>query len=73
MKLKSDIIYNRPDNVRLIKSKDNRLYIVCKTEEQVNSLHERFYNTGNILVDYKEEDGEYIIVYEVTDDELVFN
>ena len=70
MKLKDNTVYNHADNLLYIKTQGNQIVIICNDENQMDFVHERFYNTGNQLVDIElwdeGEDQKWIVTYELT-------
>jgi chitinase len=70
MRLKDNTIYNHADNALYIKTQGNQIVIICNNEKQMDFVHERFYNTGNQLVDielWDEGDNQkWIVTYEIT-------
>ena len=70
--LKGDTIYNHADNLVYVKSEGDRIVVICNSEEQIDMVHEKFYNSGNQLVDVEiwdeDEDQKWIVTYQVTDD-----
>jgi len=69
MRLKDNTIYNHADNLLYIKTHGNQIVIICN-EKQLDFVHERFYNTGNQLVDIElwdeGDDQKWIVTYEIT-------
>ena len=78
MKLKSNIVYNQPNNQVMVKTDGNKIVIICNTEEDLDKVHMRFSkrNTNTFLVDYEEwdegEDKKYIVTYEIKKDDRPF-
>ena len=78
MKLKSNIVYNQPNNQVMVKTDGNKIVIICNTEEDLDRVHKRFSkrNTNTFLVDYEEwdegEDKKYIVTYEIKKDDRPF-
>ena len=78
MKLKSNIVYNQPNNQVMVKTDGNKIVIICNTEEDLENVHKRFSkrNTNTFLVDYEEwDEGEvkkYIVTYEIKKDDRPF-
>ena len=74
MKLKSNTVYNQPNNQVMVKTDGNRIVIICNSEEDLDKVHKRFSkrNTNTFLVDYEEwdegEDKKYIVTYEIKKD-----
>jgi chitinase len=69
--MESDTIYNHVDNLIYIKSEGNRIVVICNTKDQMDLVHEKFYNSGNQLVDVEiwddDEEQKWIVTYQVTD------
>ena len=63
--MKQDKIYNRPENQVLVKSQDNKLYIVCHKEKQMQQVIDRMTTDNCKLTDYEEWDGQYLMPVEV--------
>lgn len=70
MKLKDNVVYNHVDNSLYLKTNGNQIVIICNDEKQMDFVHERFYGTGNQLVDVElcEDDDikKWVVTYEVT-------
>jgi len=77
--LKSDVVYNHWENLVYVKTDGDMIYVICDTKKQVDTVNERFYGTGNILVEYeeleKDDRTKYIVTYKVPVDgeEIVYN
>jgi len=69
--MRSDTIYNHANNLLYISTRGNKIVVICNTEDQMDFVHQRFYKTGNQLVDVEiwdeGEDKKWIVTYEVTD------
>ena len=70
--MRSDTIYNHASNLLYIQCRGNKIVVICNSENQMDFVHERFYETGNQLVDVEiwdeGEDQKWIVTYEATDD-----
>ena len=42
MKMKSDTVYNRPDNKVMVKTEGNKIVIICNSEKEMDKVHKRF-------------------------------
>jgi hypothetical protein len=71
MTYKSDYIYNNAENLIYVKSDGDKLVIICSSEEQIDSVKDRFKDTNNYLIDYEEWDEgknkKYILTWQVSD------
>ena len=73
--MKKNVVYNHSDNMIMVQSRGNRIVIICISEEQVQ---DRFYKSGNNLIDYEEwdegDDKRYIVSFEVsTENKPIYN
>ena len=70
--MKDDVVYNRPENIVMIRSQGNKIVVVCKDEDQVQPVMDRMSTDTCILSDYEEwdegEDMKWILTFKVTDD-----
>ena len=55
-KMKKIVVYNHSDNMIMVQSRGNRIVIICNSEEQLEKVQDRFYKSGNNLIDYEEWD-----------------
>lgn len=71
MGLKDNTIYNHADNSLYIKTHGNQIVIICNNEKQMDFVHDRFFGSGNQLVDVElwdeGDDQKWIVTYEITD------
>ena len=66
--MKQNIVYNRPENQVFVKSQDNKLYIVCHKEKQMQQVIDRMTTDNCKLTEYEEWDGQYLMTFEVGED-----
>ena len=66
--MKQDKIYNRPHNQVLVKSEDNKLYIICHKKEQMQKVMDRMTIDNCKLTEYEEWDGQFLMTFEVGED-----
>lgn len=70
--MKDDVVYNRPENIVMIRSQGNKIVVVCKDEDQVQPVMDRMNTDTCFLSDYEEwdegEDMKWILTFKVTDE-----
>ena len=70
--MKDDVVYNRPENIVMVRSQGNKIVVVCKDEDQVQPVMDRMNTDTCFLSDYEEwdegEDMKWILTFKVTDD-----
>ena len=70
--MKDDVVYNRPENIVMIRSQENKIVVVCKDEDQVQPVMDRMNTDTCYLADYEEwdegEDMKWILTFKVTDE-----
>jgi hypothetical protein len=70
--MKDDVVYNRPENMVMIRSQGNKIVVVCKDEDQVQPVMDRMNTDTCFLSDYEEwdegEDMKWILTFKVTDE-----
>ncbi len=70
--MKDDVVYNRPENIVMIRSQENKIVVVCKDEDQVQPVMDRMNTDTCFLSDYEEwdegEDMKWILTFKVTDE-----
>ena len=62
----------------MVQSSGNRIVIICNSEEQLEKVQDRFYKSGNNLIDYEEwdegDDKRYIVSFKVyTENKPIYN
>jgi hypothetical protein len=72
MRLKDNVVYNRPENKVMVRTNNDYIYIICPTEEQVQPVMDRMNSDTCYLSDYEEwdegEDMKWILTFKVTDE-----
>ena len=70
--MKDDVVYNRPENIVMIRSQGNKIVVVCKDEDQVQPVMDRMNTDTCFLSDYEEwdedEDMKWILTFKVTEE-----
>jgi len=70
--MKDDVVYNRPENIVMIRSQGNKIVVVCKDEDQVQPVMERMNTDTCFLSDYEEwdegDDMKWILTFKVTNE-----
>ena len=70
--LKDNIVYNRPDNVVMVKSQGDKIVIICRDEDQVQPVMDKMNTDTCFLSDYEEwddeEDMKWILTFKVLDE-----
>ena len=70
--MKDDVVYNRPENMVMIRSQGNKIVVVCKDEDQVQPVMDRMNTDTCFLSDYEEwdvgDDMKWILTFKVTDE-----
>ena len=70
--LKDNIVYNRPDNVVMVKSQGDKIVIICRDEVQVQPVMDKMNTDTCFLSDYEEwddeEDMKWILTFKVLDE-----
>jgi|TARA_Y100000310_G_scaffold24429_1_gene23467 hypothetical protein len=70
--MKDDVVYNRPENIVMVRSQGNKIVVVCKDEDQVQPVMDRMNTDTCFLSDYEEwdegKDMKWILTFKVTDD-----
>ena len=76
-KMKKNVVYNHSDNMIMVQSRGNRIVIICNSEEQLEKVQDRFYKSGNNLIDYEEwdegDDKRYIVSFQVSTENTPIN
>tara|TARA_B100001094_G_scaffold214434_1_gene208506 strand:- start:2297 stop:2536 length:240 start_codon:yes stop_codon:yes gene_type:complete len=69
--MKSDELYNHADNMVYIKSKGDRINVICNSEKQMDQVVKRMQTDTCILAGYEEwdekEDKKWILKFLVCD------
>jgi len=72
MKLKDNTVYNRPDNIVMVRTNGDYIYIICKEEDQVQPVLDRMSTDTCILSDYEEwdegDDMKWILTFKLLDE-----
>ena len=72
--MKSDELYNHADNMVYIKSKGDRINVICNSEKQMDQVVKRMQTDTCILAGYEEwdekEDKKWILKFLVWDSEF---
>ena len=72
--MKSDELYNHADNMVYIKSKGDRINVICNSEKQMDQVVKRMQTDTCILAGYEEwdekEDKKWILKFLVCDPEF---
>jgi len=72
--MKSDELYNHADNMVYIKSKGDRINVICNSEKQMDQVVKRMQTDTCILAGYEEwdekEDKKWILKFLVCDSEF---
>ena len=70
--MKDNIIYNQPDNKVMVRSDGDRIVIICKKENQIQTVINRMTTDTCIFTDYEEwdedKDMKWILTFKVLDD-----
>jgi len=70
--MKDNVVYNRPENMVMIRSQGNKIVVVCKDEDQVQPVMDRMNTDTCFLSDYEEwdegEDMKWILTFKVMDE-----
>ena len=70
--MRENVVYNRPDNEVMVRTNGNNIYIICRREEQVDSVVEKMTTDTCHLSEYEEwdegEDMRWILTFKVLDD-----
>ena len=73
-KMKSDAIYNSADNVVMVKTDGDLIYIICHKQEQQDTVVKRMTTDNCLLESYEEwdegDDKKWILKFLVCDDEF---
>ena len=69
--MKEDAIYNEADNLIYVKSENDKIFIICKDMDQVDTVQKKMHKHGNLMVDFEEwdegKDRKYIVTFRVRD------
>ena len=72
MKLKDNIVYNRPDNKVMVRTNGDYINIICKKEKQVQKVIDRMTTDTCFLSDYEEwdedDDMKWILTFKILDE-----
>ena len=72
MGMKDEAVYNQWDNEVMVKTNGDMIYIICKDEEQVQTVMSRMTTDTCILSDYEEwdegDDMKWILTFKVLDE-----
>ncbi len=70
--MKEEVVYNRPENMVMIRSQGNKIVVVCKDEDQVQPVMDRMNTDTCFLSDYEEwdegDDMKWILTFKVMDE-----
>ena len=70
--MRDNVVYNQPDNEVMVRTNGNHIYIICKKEEQVDSVVDKMTTDTCYLKEYEEwdegEDMKWILTFKVLDD-----
>ena len=69
--MKKEIVYNEADNMIYVKSKNDKIFIICNDMDQVDSIQKKMHKSGNLMTYFEEwdegEDRKYIVTFKVKD------
>ena len=69
--MKENRLYNESDNLIYVKSENDKIFIICKDMDQVDTVQKKMHKHGNLMVDFEEwdegEDKKYIVTFKVRD------
>jgi hypothetical protein len=70
--MKDNVVYNKPDNVIMVRTNGDYIYIICKDENQVQPVLDRMNTDTCVLSDYEEwdegDDMKWILTFKVFDE-----
>ena len=76
MGLKENRVYNHADNIVYVKTNGNSMYIICKSEDQMDKVVKRMTNDNCKLSGYEEwdedEEKKWVLTFDVALDEQIF-
>ena len=77
-KMRENAVYNDADNLIYVRSLGDKIFIVCKDDDQVDKVQSHFHNAGNVMLEFEEwdegDDKKYILTFKVGENvELIFN
>ena len=77
-KMRENVVYNEADNLIYVRSLGDKIFIVCKDEEQINKVQTHFHKAGNVMLEFEEwdegDDKKYILTFQVGENvELIYN
>ena len=69
--MKNNTLYNEADNMIYVKSRNDRIFIICNDMDQVDSIQKKMHKSGNLMTYFEEwdegEDKKYIITFKIRD------
>jgi hypothetical protein len=70
--MRDNVVYNKPDNVIMVRTNGDCIYIICKDENQVQPVLDRMNTDTCVLSDYEEwdegDDMKWILTFKVFDE-----
>jgi hypothetical protein len=70
--MRDNVVYNKPDNVIMVRTNGDYIYIICKDENQVQPVLDRMNTDTCVLSDYEEwdegDDMKWILTFKVFDE-----
>jgi len=75
---RENVVYNDEDNLIYVRSLGDKIFIVCKNDDQVDKVQSHFHNTGNVMLEFEEwdegDDKKYILTFKVGENvDLLYN
>ena len=75
MELKDNIVYNKSDNMVMVRTNGNEIHIICKTENQMDKVVEKMTTDNCKLTGYeewdKDKDKKWILTFLVGSEDCV--
>ena len=77
-KMRENVVYNEADNLIYVRSLGDKIFIVCKDEDQINKVQTHFHKAGNVMLEFEEwdegDDKKYILTFQCGENvELIYN
>ena len=77
-KMRENAVYNDADNLIYVRSLGDKIFIICKDDDQVNKVQKHFHKSGNIMLEFEEwdegDDKKYILTFQCGENvELIYN
>ncbi len=67
--MKRETLYNHADNLIYVKSRGDKICIICNDMEQVDSVQKKMHKHGNIMAEVEEwdedENRKYIVTFRI--------